>query len=251
MRAAVVLVALLVLLAGCSGAPTGGGGGAGDATPTAAAAGSSGTSGADDSTPDAGGEWARFTFEEGEFYRYAVLDRANDREAEVTWEVLAVEEGELTAEFTYIADGRSVSRTVTGDKSTVAFQLVQSATTGSDEAEIEAATRAATYLSLGPFNPTTALFTSRDLAVGNRWELTGSPGVGYVTAAVEGRDSYAGTDCFVSTIRVPDTDEWADSTFSDFELCVAPDLGLALYSAYYERGADEPLFEVSLVEHRA
>lgn len=254
MRHAVVLVALLVLLAGCSGggAPAGG-----DATPTATAAGGGGSGsgsgsggGGGDPTPESGEEWDRFAFSEGEFYRYAVVDRANDREAEVTWEVLAVDGNELTAEFTYESEGEAVTRTVTADESTVAFELIRAATSDGDETEIEAASRAATYLSLGPFNPATTFFTSREIAVGNSWNIAGSPTAGYVTATVEGRESYAGTDCFVSTIRVPDNDEWADSTFSDFEMCIAVDLGLSLYTAYYEPDADEPLFEVTLVEYR-
>lgn len=252
MRRAVVLAALFVLLAGCSG---GGALAGGDATPTATAAGSGGGSssdtgeGAGDSTPEPGESWDRFAFAEGEFYRYAVVDRANEREAEVTWEVLAVDGEQLTAEFTYLADGAAVTRTVTGEEATIAFELVRAATDG-DEAEIEAATRAATYLSLGPFNPATTFFTSRELAVGNSWNLAGSPTAGYATASVKGRDSYAGTDCFATAIRVPDNAEWADSTFSDFEMCINPGLGLALYTAYYEPDADEPLFEVTLVEHR-
>lgn len=250
MRVAVVLVALVVLLAGCSGAP---GGGDATATPTAGSAGGGGggdTGGAGVSTPASGEAWDRFDFAEGEFYRYAVVDRANGLEAEVTWEVLAVDGTQLTAEFTYVADGEAVTRTVTGEEATIAFELVRAAADG-DEDEIGAATRAATYLSLGPFNPGTTFFTSRELAVGNSWNLAGSPTAGYATASVEGRSSYAGTDCFDTAIRVPDNDEWADSTFSDFEMCINPDLGLALYTAYYEPDADEPLFEVTLVEHRA
>ena len=240
------LVGLLVVLAGCTGAglvPTGR---ATDVGPDAPTDGAGDADGTDGSTGEAS-SWERFSFEEGEFYRYRANDYVNDEAADVTWEVLAVDGSEATVEVTYDDGETTFSRTISGQNATIIFQLPDAS---ADEAVADASNRAMLYLMNGPFNSMTAYYASRDLQVGNSWRLAGNAEAGYATANVEGKASYAGQECYVTAYRVPDNGEWA-SDATEFEACISPDAGLALYTAVIDDSTDEPNFEIVLEEYRS
>ncbi|WP_224271081.1 hypothetical protein [Haloprofundus salinisoli] len=238
------LVVLLVVLAGCIG-----GGSPSDSSTADVDAGDSSNeqSGTDEAGEDEViTQWERFTFEEGEYYRYRVNDIRNDETATITWDVLSVDGEEVTAEITYDNGTDSFSRTVTGQNATILFDLRD---IDPESEEAEATLRTLGYLSLGPFSPMTAYYQHRDLKVGNSWRLSGTPDAGYMTANVEGRTQYAGQDCYETAIRVPDTEEWEDSY--EFESCISPDASLALYTAYYGGETGEMTVEIVLEEYRS
>ena len=247
---AVVLVAL-VGLAGCAG------GDIPSASPADDLGGltdSSGDSSADDTgaderaTEDAvAAQWERFSFEEGEFYRYRVNDVGNDETAALTWDVVSVDGSEVTAEITLDDSNRTYTRRVTGENATILWDLRN---VDYESGDAEAAIKTASYLSVGPFNAMTAYYESRELEVGNSWRLSGSEETGYMTANVEGRNQYAGLDCYETAIRVPDTEEWANGDAYEFESCIAPDASLALYTAYYDGETGEMTAEIVLEEYR-
>ncbi|WP_224450573.1 hypothetical protein [Haloprofundus salilacus] len=243
-RLALGLVVLLVVFAGCVGGGT--------SSESSADAGDTGESsneqsGSDETSgDDVVTQWERFTFEEGEFYRYRVNDIKNDETATITWDVLSVDGEEVTAEITYDNGTDSFSRTVTGENATILFDL-RGVDPESEEAE--ATIRTLGYLSLGPFSPMTAYYQHRELKVGNSWRLSGNPDAGYMTANVEGRNEYAGVECYETAIRVPDSEEWEDSY--EFESCISPDASLALYTAYYDGESGEMTVEIVLEEYRS
>lgn len=226
------LVALLVVLAGCTG-----GGIPGD--PAAGSSGGDGDGGDGGNGADGGDgdvvTWERFAFEPGEYYRFEVT-RADEEPEYLTWEVLAVDGDEVTAEVTFESGGESVSETVTGQNATVVTKLQN--------------TSAMLYLANGPFNAMTAYFASRDLAPGNSWRLAGSERTGYMTAAVEGTTTYAGKECYVATVRSPDNEHWGDDQY-DWDFCIAPDVGLALHTDFSDPDTGDAAFAVTLVEYRA
>ncbi|MGM0591295.1 MAG: hypothetical protein ACQETI_06645 [Halobacteriota archaeon] len=261
-RLALVALALLVVLAGCGGAsgpsgadatetgPTDGGSSASDGGADSDADSSDGTSGTEgESSSESTLVWERFNFQEGEYYHYEVDDVANDGSADITWEVLEVDGDEVTAEITFDDGTTSFSREVTGQNATILFEL-QDTSMYDDPEAMEASVRASAYLTLGPFNALTGYFASRELKVGNSWELSGTPDAGYMTANVEGTDEYAGKECYVTAIRVPDTQEWEDSDTSEFVACISPEVGLSLYSAYYDPETGDLAAEITLVEYR-
>ncbi|MFB6165285.1 MAG: hypothetical protein ABEJ31_09020 [Haloarculaceae archaeon] len=242
-RGLVVLLGLLVVLAGCTGGPADAGD-AGDGS--GGGPGGAGT-GAGDGTGDAMTAWDRFSFEPGEFYKYRVTDHLNDESAVLTWKVLSVQGGVVTAEVTYDDGTTTFDRTITGQNASVVFQLPD-ATAGRDVAE--ATSTAMMYLTMGPFSTMSAYFASRDLAVGNSWQLVGNEQKGYMTAAIEGRGEYAGKSCYNTAIRVPDNGEWTGSDANEYVACIAPDASLAYYTAYYDGERDSLAIEVELEEYR-
>jgi len=211
------VVVLLVALAGCSGGdfppadPTDGAGGDGVADAfgdEGSGDGGSSDSGVQDARggeDDAVSQWERFSFEEGEYYRYRVNVVGNDETATITWDVQSVDGGDVTADATYDDGDRSVTRTVTGENASILWDL-RDVDYESDDAD--AVIQMTSYLTLGPFSPLTAYYEHRELAVGNSWRLSGTPDAGYMTANVEGRNQYAGLNCYETAIRVPDSDEW-------------------------------------------
>ncbi|MCU4800524.1 hypothetical protein OB920_09095 [Halobacteria archaeon HArc-gm2] len=251
-RLLVGAVAVLIVLAGCTG------NGPPSEAPVVSADGSSGESaGASGTTVDEGdgtnedtvaAQWERFSFEEGEFYRYRVNDVRNGETATLTWDVVAVDGSEVTADVTLDDGNRSYTRTVTGENATILWDL-RNVDYESDDAD--AAIRTVGYLTLGPFNAMTAYYEHRELEVGNSWRLSGTPEAGYMTANVEGRNSYAGLECYETAIRVPDGEEWADSDSYEFESCITPDASLALRTAYYDGESGEKTVEIVLEEYRS
>lgn len=229
--ATVGLVALLVLLSGCTGGLPGG---APDGSPSGDSTGGDGGDGDGGDGDEALVTWERFAFEPGEYYRFEVTQPDEDPEY-VTWEVLAVDGSDVTIEVTVERDGETTSQTVTGQNATVVTKLQD--------------VRAMGYLVMGPFNAMTAYFASRDFAPGNSWRLAGSERTGYLTAEVEGTDSYAGKECYVAAVRSPDNEHWKDDRY-DWEFCIAPDVGLALHTAYRDGETGELTGSVTLVEYR-
>lgn len=226
------LVALLVVLAGCTGGGIPGGPSAGSSGGDGAGGdGGDGADGRDDSVVT----WERFNFESGEYYRFEVAHADEDPDY-LTWEVLSTDGDEVTAEVTFESGGESVSETVTGQNATVITQMQN--------------TTAMLYLANGPFNAMTNYFASRDLTPGNSWKLAGSEQSGYLTAAVEGTTSYAGKECYVATVRSPDNEDGSDSQ-SNWDFCIAPDVGLALHTSYGDSETGEPVLAMTLVEYRA
>ncbi|MFC5972163.1 hypothetical protein ACFPYI_12555 [Halomarina salina] len=265
-RLLALVLCLSLVLAGCAG--TGGSAddgadpsttGSDDGADASSGGDGSGDSGNDGSSESGSGDgdtvtaWERFSFAEGEFYQFRVNDVRNDRDVLLTWDVVAVDGSEVTADVTYDDGTASYTYTLTGENATISTQLIQAAMQENpeDEAAMEAATSAYGYLTLGPFNPISSYFAARDLAVGNSWNLAGSATDGFMTANVEGRDEYAGKECYVSTIRVPDNEAWAESDSNEWVSCIAPDVGLSLYSAYYDAETGELTAEITLETYRS
>lgn len=260
-RLLALVLCLSLVLAGCSsvdGPLTEEGGatadGVGDAaTDSTAGNGASGGDGGDGTASgDAVVVWERFAFSEGEFYEFRVDDRTNGKEILLTWDVVEVDGREVTADVTYDDGNASYEYTVTGENATAVSQVMQAALRDhpNDEAALDAAIATNGYFSIGPFNTFTAYFAARELAVGNSWNLAGNAKDGFMTANVEGRDEYAGKECYVSTVRVPDSEAWAETDSSEWVSCIAPDIGLSLYTAYYDAETDELAAEIVLETYR-
>lgn len=236
-RPRVVLVSLLALivLAGCVGGPPSG-------SPEADRPSDTGGSSASD-----GAQWQPFAFTAGEYYQYRVTDHANDASAVITWEVLSVDGGEATAEVTYTEGGPTFDRTITAPKESMILFVAGS---GGGEATEDAMVEARDHLIAGPFHTMLPLhFAHRALVVGDSWNAAGSADTGYATANVEGRDSYAGQDCYVTSYRVPDNGQWPEDA-REYEFCIAPEASLPLATVVTDDATDEVTFEIVLEEYR-
>ena len=230
-RTALASLLALVLVAGCLGG-----------TVPAARSDAGGTPG------DDGSQWNRFAFTDGEYYQYRVTDYTNDESALISWEVLSIDANEVTAEVTYDDGDTTFSRTITGPKQTIVLQLSGS---GGDQAEANAMRSVQSALLSGPFNPTmTGYYAHRDLVVGDSWNAAGSDEIGYATANVEGRDSYAGQECYVTSFRVPDDGEWPAEA-EEYEFCISPDASLPFATLVYNDATDEVTVGIVLEEYRS
>lgn len=232
--AAVASIVVVLLLAGCGGVA-----GPSDETPS--------TSEPDARTADTStgsvDEWEAFAFSEGEFYRFSFRSEVNDVDSELTWEVLAVEEGTATVNISYTNGTHSFSTTVVGDRSTLVQKVLNS---GETVTERQLAARAGQQLMAGPLNAMVYYLDSRELAVGESWEVSGSEQSGYLTANVEKKSQYAGEECFLTSFSAP---EDSTSSVSRFDVCIAPEVGLSLHTAYYGDSPDQPDLVVTLEEY--
>lgn len=237
-RTATALASLLVLvlLAGCvgGGLPAGSSSGSGGSTDAAGAA-------------TSGGQWERFAFSAGEYYRYRATDYATGDSAVITLEIASVDGSEVTADVTYDDGTTVVTRTATGMPSMLPLQL---SSPDDDQATADAMHQTRTVLLAGPFNPMlTGYFANRELVVGDSWNAAGSAEIGYATANVEGRDTYADQDCYVTSYRVPDNGEWPAGA-QEYEFCIAPDASLPFATIIYADATDEATVEIVLEEYR-
>jgi len=165
---------------------------------------------------------AHFEFEEGERYEYEVFMQ-NEGEGTFVWEVQDVSGGQMTVYTEYDVGDTYYESTVTGQEGSMRGQVMS--------------TPAGSFMAVALFSPATSYYEQGTLEVGNSWEAS-SP-EGSARFEVVRKDSYSGVECFYSEL------------YSDGELvhesCVNPELGLAVYSVYYEQETGDRELEMTLV----
>ncbi|WP_411964091.1 hypothetical protein [Haloferax sp. YSMS24] len=236
-----LLVASLVLLAGCGGGV--GGDDAATATQTTAAEdaaatttaasgddGESGSGGGDESaksaTFDFNQSWDK-QFRAGQYYRYEVESPNLDETATYEWEVVSIDEENVTIRTTVVADGTTTEQTVTASRDQLYSEL-----SGSPSGSIA---------TIGFNSPYYSGVDGETLEVGDGWEASGQNGD--VSFTVESTSNYAGLQCADFVVRTNGSVFW--------ESCVSPESPLPGYMAFYEEeGDEEPAFEMTLVEYR-
>lgn len=229
-----VVGASTVALAGCSGDGVLGGDGDGDGSDDDGGSDGGGSDGGgsddDGDGSDGGGQvsapsgtFRQFEFEAGERYEYEVF-MESEGEGTFTWEVTDVTGDQITVHVVYDVGETYYESTTTGDRNTIQGQVMSSP--------------AGSFLAVAIFSPTYSYYQRDDLQVGNKWEASSPEGSSSIE--IVSKDVYAGVECFASEVR------------SDGELvheaCVNPELGLAVYSAFYNDDGSLEL-EMELVDY--
>ncbi len=212
---------------GGGGGDDGGGGGGDDG----GGGGDDGGGGGDDGGGGGGGQitassgqYNHFQFEEGERYEYEVFMQ-NEGQGSFVWEVQEVSGGQMTVYTEYDVGETYYESTVTGQEGRIRGQVMS--------------TPAGSFMAVALFSPATGYYQQGTLEVGNSWEAS-SP-EGSARFEVVRKDSYAGVGCFYSEL------------YSDGELvhesCVNPDLGLSVYSVFYDDETGDRELEMTLVNY--
>ncbi|WP_331234919.1 hypothetical protein [Natronorarus salvus] len=173
--------------------------------------------------PDGGSEeeWRLYEFEAGERYEYRV-HTAEDGPGTFLWSVEEVDGELLTVETSMeFENGEGFSQTVTGTEDDVFSDLM--------------VTPAAVFLWSGLYSPHVGAYED-EAYVGYEWSYSTSEGS--FRYAVDGTETYVGTECYVAVTEV---DEQVVH-----ESCLSPDLAFPAYVAYYEE-TGEVAFEMELV----
>jgi hypothetical protein len=168
-------------------------------------------------------DWRLYEFEAGERYEYRV-HTAEDGPGSFLWSVEEVDDDLLTVETSMeFENGEGFSQTVTGTEDDVFSELM--------------VTPAAVFLWSGLYSPHVGAY-EEEAHVGYEWSYSTSEGS--IRYAVEGVESYVGTECYVAVTEVDDQ--------VVHESCLSPELAFPAYVAYYEE-TGEVAFEMELIEY--
>ena len=211
-KIATVLLVALVALAGCTG------GGGGDASP--------GNDGDENGNGDGlgTGTYQPFAFDQPGTWEYDVFVDGSG-EGTMTIDITKAAEDQIAATVTYDVGGQVQETTVSGAPETIQQQLLRSGA------------GAAVFTTMATSG---AAFTGQQLSAGTEWSYSQDGQT--VSYEVTGTDSYAGQQCYATEVRSNDA--------LAFENCVAPDMGLALYSAAYDVDGNV-VMQVELTSYQA
>lgn len=168
--------------------------------------------------------WNEFEFRESARYEYEFFVR-DEAEGTLLWDVQEVDGDTVTVHVEYDDGETEYESTVTGDRETVQSDLLM--------------TPAGGIVLVTVFSPMYGGFRGERLETGNEWSHSSPEGSARYT--VTGSDEIAGVPCYETVIEIDGE--------TVHEGCINPDLGLSLYSAFYDEGGLE--FEIELVSFEA